>query len=204
MITLYGPAKSSAGRCLWLLEELGIPYENKNVDMMTNKEHKSEWFLKINPMGKVPALTDGEFKLFESMAINQYLTEKYKPEFAGKTVEEKAITHQWSYWASCELQDPIIQLFIQKIFVPAERRDHKVIEESEKALPALFEALDNALANNKFLNGNEFTLADLNVASVASIAHPAGFSLAPYKNINAWLGAIAERPSFHRYLALRK
>ncbi len=91
MITLYGPARSSAGRCFWLLEELGLSYENKPVDMM-KKEHKSDWFLKVNPNGKVPALVDGNTTLFESMAINYYLAEKYKPEFLGKTVEEKGIS----------------------------------------------------------------------------------------------------------------
>ena len=79
MITLYGSARSSAGRCLWCLEETGVAYENKNVDMRT-KEHQSEAFLKINPNGKVPAMVDGETKLFESMAINFYLADKYKPE----------------------------------------------------------------------------------------------------------------------------
>lgn len=203
MITIYGSARSSGGRCYWLLEEIGVPYEVKNVDMMT-KEHKADWFLKINPNGKIPALTDGNTTLFESMAINYYLAEKYKPELMGKTIEEKATTHQWSFWAISEMQGPLIQMFIQKVFVPEEKRDYKIIEENEKMLPDLFNVLNLALEGKKFLNGNDFTLADLNVASVASIAHPAGFNLAPYKNVNAWLGAIAERPSFHKYMSLRK
>jgi glutathione S-transferase len=84
------------------------------------------------------------------------------------------------------------------------RKDFKVIEENEKILPQYFAVLDQALNGKKYLNGNEFTLADLNVASVASIAHPIGFDMSPYKNINAWMGAIAERPSFHKYMSLRK
>ena len=90
MIKLYGPARSSAGRCFWLLEELNVPYENIKVDLM-NKEHKADWFLKINPNGKVPALVDEDVTLFESMAINYYLTEKYKPEFMGKPLRKKPI-----------------------------------------------------------------------------------------------------------------
>ena len=98
----------------------------------------------------------------------------------------------------------MIEIFIQKVFVPEGKKDLKVIEENEKILPDFFKVLDQALEGHKFLNGNEFTLADLNVASVVSIAHPIGFNMAPYKNVNAWLGAVSERPSFAKYMALRK
>ena len=63
MITLYGSARTSAGRCLWCLEETGVAYENKNVDMRS-KEHKSDAYLKINPNGKVPAMVDGATMMF--------------------------------------------------------------------------------------------------------------------------------------------
>jgi glutathione S-transferase len=202
MIQIYGQVKSSAGRCFWLLEELGLPYEQKNVDFSL-KEHKSDWFLKINPNGKVPAMVDGNFTLFESMAINYYLTEKYKPSFMGNTIEEKAMTHQWSFWAISELQAPFVEILIQKVFIPEERRNYKIIEDNEKMLTDLVAVFDNSLNNKKFINGNEFTLADLNVASVVSIAHAINFSLEKYHNINKWFSAISERPSFQKYMNLR-
>lgn len=203
MIKLYGSPRSSTGRCLWLLEELQIPYENINIDLM-NKENRQDWFLKINPNGKIPAMIDENLTLFESYAINYYVAEKYSPNFLGKTTNEKAITQQWSYWSATELQGPIIQVFIQKVFVPEGKKDLKKIEENEKILPGLFSVLENSLDGKKYLNGDEFTLADLNVASVASLAHPIGFDMSSYKNINSWMKSIAERPSFHRYMNLRK
>lgn len=202
MIKIYGPAKSSTGRCLWVLKELNLPFENVKVDMMA-KEHKSEWFLKINPNGKVPALVDGDVTLFESMAINYYLCEKYRPELLGLTVVEKANTQQWSYWASSELQGPIIEIFIQKVFMPEDKKDLKSIEENEKILPQYFEVLNNALATKKYLNGDHFTLADLNVMSVVSIAKPIGFDLSSYKNISSWMNIISERPAFLEYQQMR-
>jgi len=202
MITLYGSTRSSAGRCVWLLEEIGVPYTLKEVDMR-NKEHKSAEFLKINPNGKVPAMVDGDLTLFESMAINFYLAEAYKTELLGKTPAEKGLVHQWSYWSIAELQNPMIQVFIQKVFVPAERRDDKVIEENLNQLPPLMTVLNNALEGKKYLVGNEFTLADLNTASVIGIAHAIGLDMKPYGNINAWLGAIADRPSFQKYMGMR-
>ncbi len=203
MMTLYGPVKTSAGRCIWTLEEVGAQYENKNIDMRA-KEHKSESFLKINPNGKVPALVDGDVCLFESMAINFYLAEKYKPELLGTTIEERAQTYQWSFWASSELQDPIIQVFIQKIFMPEDKRSQAVIDENMELLPGLFSVLDQSLANKNFLNGRAFSLADLHTASVASIAHPIGFDLSSYKNIGLWMKAISDRPAFQKYMKLRQ
>jgi glutathione S-transferase len=131
MITLYGSPRSSAGRCLWTLEETGVPYNIKDVDMR-NKEHKSADFMRINPNGKVPAMVDGDVILFESMAINFYLADAYKKELLGATPAERGLVHQWSFWASSELQDPIIQVFIQKVFVPEDKRDNKVIEDNLK------------------------------------------------------------------------
>lgn len=203
MITLYGPSRSSAGRCLWTLEEAGVPYENKNIDMKT-KEHKSETFLKINPNGKVPAMIDGDVTLFESMAINFYLAEKYKPELMGSNINERALTYQWSFWATSELQDPIIQVFIQKVFMPPEKKSQTIIDENMEKLPDYFKTLDQALEGKTYLNGKTFTLADLNVASVASIAPHIGFDMSAYKNIDLWMKAISDRPAFQRYMNLRQ
>lgn len=203
MITLYGSPRSSAGRCVWALEETGTPYTLKEVDMR-NKEHKSPEFLKINPNGKVPAMVDGDVTLFESMAINFYLANVYKKELLGNTPAEQGLVHQWSFWASSELQDPIIQVFIQKVFMPDEKRDHNVIEENQKKLPILLNVLNSSLAGKKYLAGNHFTLADLNTASVVGICHAIGENLSQYPNIQSWLAGISDRPAFQKYQSLRK
>jgi glutathione S-transferase len=202
MITLYGSPKSSAGRCFWCLEEIATPYTVKAIDFGA-KEHKSEWFMKINPNGKVPALTDDAVTLFESMAINFYLADKYKPELLGNSVENRAYVHQWSFWSIAELQVPLIQIFIQKVFVPAERRSQTVIDENEKLLPGLLSVLNTSLQNKKYLAGNDFTLADLNTASVASLTQAIGYDISNYPNIKSWLGHITERPAFIKYMGMR-
>ena len=202
MITLYGSARSSAGRCLWALEEIGVPYENKQIDMK-NKEHKSESFLKINPNGKIPAMVDGDTTLFESMAINLYLADKYKPELLGTNVQERALTFQWSFWASSELQSPIIEVFIQKVFMPADKKDQAVIDSNMAKIPELFTVLDNSLKAKTYLNGNAFSIADLNTMSVVNIAPHLGIDMSVYKNIDLWMKAISDRPAFQRYSALR-
>ena len=71
---IYGPVASRAARALWIAHELGIPFEHVAMEM---KELKQPDYLKVNPNGKVPALVDGDFQLFESMAINLYLAKRF-------------------------------------------------------------------------------------------------------------------------------
>ncbi len=201
MITLYGSPNSSSGRCFWALEEMGIEYETKKIDFK-EKEHKSNEFLKLNPNGKVPVLVDGDHQIWESMAINMYLGDKYKPELMGKSLIERGKTYQWSFWSLMDLQTPLIDIFIQMVFVPEDRRDLEKIEKSRAKLPALLETLDKELSHHKYLTGNEFTLADLNTASVVHVSKHIKYDLSTYTNIQRWLELISERGAYKRFLKL--
>lgn len=203
MITIYGSPKSSAGRCFWALEEAGVAYTHQDVDMR-NKEHKSADFLKINPMGKVPALVDGEVTLFESMAINFYIADTYKKELLGTSAQEKGLAMQWSFWASTELQPPVIEVFIQKVFVPEDKRDHNLIEKNLSKLPELLKVLENSLADKKYVAGTSFTIGDINAASVVGLCPMVGADLEGFPHIKNWLAAMNERVAFQKYQDLRK
>ena len=96
MLKLYGSTRSRASIVHWYLEELGVPYEFVKLDMQAG-EHLQPEYLAINPIGKVPAIVDGDFQLWESGAILLYLADKY-----GKTsvsAEERAVFSQWDPWA---------------------------------------------------------------------------------------------------------
>jgi glutathione S-transferase len=93
MIYIYGNKRSRATRVLWLLEEIGQPYELKNIDF-DKKEQKTPEYLALNPNGTVPTLEDNGLILFESLAINTYLADKYKPELLGETPEIRGQVHQ--------------------------------------------------------------------------------------------------------------
>jgi glutathione S-transferase len=88
--------------------------------------------------------------------------------------------------------------------MPDEKRSQAVIDENMEKLPELFSVLDKSLAGKTYLNGRSFTLADLNVQSVASIAPMIGFDMSTYKNIDLWMKAISDRPAFQKYSNLRK
>lgn len=203
MIEIYGSPRTSAGRCYLLLEELGQPYKTMPLDMMEKREHKSPAYLKLNPNGKVPCLVDGDFILWESLAINYYLAEKYRPELLGSTPEEKGHVQQWSTWALSELQPPMVDLIIQQKFTPEEKRDPNVIARAREKIPLALKLLDQHLAGKKFLVNEKLTLADLNLASVVNISSSVQVSLEPFKNVATWLQTICERPSFKKLLAMR-
>ena len=201
MINIYGSPRSSSGRCFWCLEEIGEIYDAKPLNFK-EKEHKSPAYLKINPNGKAPTLTDDDFVIWESIAINFYLAETYKPELLGLDNKQHGLVQQWSLWGIAELQPPIINTFIQLIFVPEERRDNGIIEKAMAKIPGLLKVLNDALEGKNYLVGNDFTLADLNVASIATLCSEIKFDLTSYKNIQAWLTQISERPAFKKYQKL--
>jgi len=201
MISIYGSPRSSSGRCFWTLEEIGVEYVAKSLDFK-EKEHKSEVFLNVNPNGKVPALTDGDYVIWESMAINMYLAEAYKPELLGNNPKERGHVYQWSIWAIGDLQTPLIDIFIQMVFVPEERRDMEKVDKAKAKLPALLTMLDNALNKSDYLLGDHFSLADLNTMSVVQICDHLKYELNDYKNILKWKKTISERDGFIKYSKL--
>lgn len=203
MIKIYGSPRSSAGRVYWMLEELGVAYESVKINMR-EKEHKGEAYLKLNPNGKVPCLTDGDFVIWESPAINNYLADKYRPELLGKTPETRGLVQQWNFWSMLELQKPLIDIFIQKVFVPEEKRDQSVIEKAQKNCQPLLATLDSALSKSKYLVGDVFTVADLNMASVVNITTSIQMDISAYKNIRSWLNNIMERPAFQKYIKIEQ
>lgn len=202
MIKIYGSPRSSAGRCFWMLEELGLPYETIHLDMK-NKEHKSEWYLKINPNGKVPALVDGDFVIWESMAINNYLAKKYNSPLAGKNVEEEGQILQWSFWALVDLQEPAVSWLIQEYFVPADKRNMQVIEDAKTKVTGFLKVLEKSIEGKVFLVNNRFTVADLNVASVVNVLVELKYDFSEFKIIQQWMKDCTDRPAFHKLATLR-
>jgi glutathione S-transferase len=202
MIQIYGSPRSSAGRCYLLLEELGIPYETVPLDL-SKKEHKSEAFLRLNPNGKVPCLVDGEFVLWESIAINHYLAEKYKPALLGTNPQEKGLVQQWNLWAMTEMQPPLVDILIQLVFTPEDKRDVNAIAKAKERLQPMLANLDRALAGKTYLVGEKLTVADFNAASVVNIAAAFQLPMDHLANLLAWFKRMKDRPSFKKFADMR-
>src|SRR4029077_20675998 len=100
MLRLYGNPRSRATRCVWMLEEMGEPYELIETSVRPDVLHKPE-YLRLNPNARIPTLVDGDVVLWESMAINLYLAQKSGPMHAASAAAT-ALAAQWSFWAMLE------------------------------------------------------------------------------------------------------
>jgi glutathione S-transferase len=200
MLTLYGVPMSRAMRSLWALEEIGVPYENVKTHFLTDT--RTPEFLAINPNGHIPVLVDGDVTLFESLAINLYLARKYGKDLWPATVEDEGRAYQWSVWAMTELEEPIITALMHRSFLPAAQREPQKAEDAAQRFTKPLAVLDRALAGRRWLAGGDFTIADLNVASVLAIAPMAALDVSPAANAAAWLARCTGRPALARAQAL--
>jgi glutathione S-transferase len=199
MIKLYGSSMSRAGRSLWALEETGVKFEQVVVG-----ETRQPEYLKINPNGHVPALDDDGTIIWESMAINLYVAEKYgKAPLWPSTVEGHGACYQWSLWAMTEIETPMINIFLHRLMLPAEQRDEKVALAGIETLKAPFKVIDDQLRKSEYLLGDEFTIADLNVASVMSITQYLQLDLSAIPTAQKWLQKCLERPANQRVRAMK-
>ena len=199
-IKIYGVPGSRADRSLWAIEETGIDYQHVKTNF--GEESKADEYLDINPNGRIPALVDGDLKLFESMAINLYLTKHYAGDLYPTNLNDEAKANQWSVWAISEIEPLQMQIVIQKFFVPKDKQDQAMIDQASKGLIRPLTVLDQALLKSDYLLGENFSVADLNVAGVMLLLKAVKFDFDPFQNVSAWIDKCHARPALERARAL--
>ena len=191
MLKIYGNYTSKTRRCLWMLEELGLDYELIQIDHRWD-ETKAEAYSAINPNQLVPTLVDGELILWESMAINLYLADKYDGGLKPNSVEDAGKTYQWTFWGMMETEHHFVTALRHRRMYPEEHREPERADEAEAALQKPLKILNTALA------GKSFLVADLNLAEMVAWGKWAGIPLSDYSNIELWLDACLSRPAWNR------
>jgi glutathione S-transferase len=198
-LRIYGIARTRAYRALWMAMELGIDYEHLPIEI-GDAGARSPEFLAINPNGRLPVIVDDGFVLFESLAITLYLAKKHGKLYPA-TLEGEAKAWQWSFWAIAEVDRGVNIWSLHAVRLPLEERNAALREEALKIIAAPFQVLDAALAKTPYLLGDEFTVADLNVAAVISRAIDMDLSATPH--LKAWLTRCLDRPAARKALALK-
>jgi glutathione S-transferase len=200
-LKIYGIARTRAFRALWMAKELGLDYEHDPVEIGDAGARTPE-FLAINPNGRLPVIADGGFVLFESLAITMYLAKKHSPgRLYPASLEGEARTWQWSLWAVTEVDRGVNIWSLHAVRLPEPERDAGKLAEALKVLVAPFKVLDAAVSATSYLLGNDFTVADLNVAAVVSRAIEMDLGTTP--NLKAWLTRCLDRPAAREALALK-
>jgi glutathione S-transferase len=200
-LRIYGVARTRAFRAIWMAKELGLDYEHVPIETGPAGARKPE-YLAINPNGRLPAIEDDDFVLWESQAITLYLAKKHSPgRLYPATLEGEAKAWQWSLWAANEVERAVNIWSLHAVRLPPEDRDPQTLAQTVAILTPPFRVLDGALAGTPYLVGDDFTVADLNVAAVTSRA--IGMDLAGTPRLADWLHRCHDRPAARAALKLR-
>ncbi|SHF27905.1 glutathione S-transferase [Modicisalibacter ilicicola DSM 19980] len=173
MITLYSYPNSRSLRVAWTLEELGLEYACRYVDLAAGGGQGAD-YLARHPDGKVPALQDGELTLFESAAICRYLAERYgEGRLLPAEPERRAILDQWLFFIVSELEQPLWTQAKHKFALPQERRAPAVIPTAAWEFQRALAALQRGFDGEGWLLGDDFTIADILLGHTLSWAQSA-------------------------------
>lgn len=199
-ITLYYNPQSSAARVHLTLEELGVPYDKVLVDLQAKEQKKPE-FLALNPNGKVPTIVIDGTPMFESIAIQIYLGERYGVErdlwpALGSPEHMQALT--WLCWGQVSLGGPLFTyMYNTSDYHPAELRNPK---QAEAALAQVHEGLrilDARIGNRGNVVHAKWTLVDADLCSVLGWGlFAAKIDVSAYPHLRAWFGRVCERPAW--------
>jgi glutathione S-transferase len=201
-LRIYGVARTRAFRAIWMAQELGLDYEHFPIEIGPAGARKPE-YLAINPNGRLPTIEDDGFILWESQAITLYLAKKHSPgRLYPATLEGEAKAWQWSLWAANEVERAVNIWSLHAIRLPPEDRDPGKLADALAVTAAPFRVLDGALGDNGYLLGNDFTVADLNVAAVISRAIDMDLSATP--RLAQWLRRCLDRPAARAARRLRE
>ncbi|HEY2988267.1 MAG TPA: glutathione S-transferase family protein [Candidatus Binatia bacterium] len=210
-IELYwGSGSPFAWRVMLTLEVKGLAYESKLLEF-SKGEHKTPAYRRLNPRGKVPTLKDGDFVIYESLAIMSYLDRKYPdPPLFGKTPEETGLI--WRALAESESYIlPAGDKVIRPIFFGKELDKVEEIREAAETLRHELELIDDRLARGQWLVGDKISAADIGVfplvqlllrAASKEAAQPLNLGLLPlgqtFPNVARWVQRIEALPNYQR------
>jgi glutathione S-transferase len=191
-LTIYGSPRSRTMRVLWTAAELGLDYAHVPL-AFDDPALKTPAFLALNPAGAVPTIVDDGFALSESLAINLYLTKTYGTAGARplypRTKEGEASAWRWSLWAQAHLEP-----WVQQDALLASLRA-AVGETARTVVEPALGLLDRVLDDRTWLLGDDFTVADLNVAGVLSPSRAARLDLTDFAKLRDWLARCYGRPA---------
>ena len=188
---LYWSPRTRSFTALWLMEETGQPYERVLTDLSAGAQRKAE-YLAINPMGKVPALRDGEATLAEAAAICAYVAERYPQAKLAPPVGDP-LRAKYLYWLfigpSCG--EPAMMQIATKV-------EMNPVAAGWGDAQRVFDVLDAALAKGPWILGENFSAADIVIGSGLNFAVRL-FKLVPSRaSFDRYLDACAARPAFQR------
>ncbi len=201
------PLSPRGFKVLFAAHQIGIEYEMVLVNFGTG-DQKSPSHTALNPNQRMPVLSEGDFSLWESNAIVQYLA-SLKPETGYLPADLKArmTAVKWQFWETAHW-DPACAVFmfervVKKLFGRGEC-DPAEIKRGEELMARLGPVLDGQLQKTRYVAGDRLTVADLSLAPSLVSAEQAQMPISEYRGINRWITEIRALPAWQKTMAMQK
>ncbi len=173
MITVFGEGRGF--RVVWLLEEMGLAYKLRPVDLLVGVEHDTE-FLAINPAGFIPAIQDGDATMVESIAIMEYLMARYGPTPLAPNPHDPTFPayQQFLHLGEAGLAASMYFVVVSRNLAPEAERDNWGARKALEVFESRLRLVTRQLARSPYLAGDAFTAADISVTYALEFAQRAG------------------------------
>ncbi|MEZ4216547.1 MAG: glutathione S-transferase family protein [Myxococcota bacterium] len=202
MITIHHSPQSRSMRVVWLCEELGLDYRLERVEMFSDAM-KRPAYLAIHPLGKVPAIEDDGFALWETSAILQYLDSRYGGGalIPPRDTREGALAIQWMEYGENPLTVIMGEIAAHSGPMPEERRIPALVDRGRAIAPSLVDVVERGLGDRPWIGGDAFGAADIMLAFGLGIAAHLGYVTAATPRVRAFLARATARPAWSRAAA---
>ena len=189
-IKLYTAATPNGWKVSIALEEMGLPYEVRVIDFASS-EQKADWYVRLNPNGRIPTLVDDGFAVFESGAILVYLAEK-TGQFLPKDVQGRSRVLQWLMFQMSGVGPMMGQVNVFARYFP--EKLPSVIDRYRREVTRLFGILDRQLADQEYVAG-AYSIADIALWPWVSGYDYSGMSIEGFDHLQRWLTLVGARPA---------
>jgi glutathione S-transferase len=203
-LTVWGRANSvNVQKVLWCLRELDLAYERIDAGMAFGRNNETD-YLAMNPNGRVPTLVDGDYVLWESNSVMRYLVLAYAPAspIYPSAPRRRASIDRWLDWTLSTLQPVDRPVFWALVRTPVEKRDMVAIQKDADAEAVQWRIVDAQLATRRFIEGDDFTIADIALGAYARRWFGVeGIRKPRLTHLKRWFAQFASRPGFAQFIA---
>jgi glutathione S-transferase len=200
----YHPASTTSRTLMLFTAETGMDVEFKLVDIMSGDQYKPE-YVDINPSRLVPVLEDGDFRLTESSAILKYLAEKTGSPTYPKELRARARVNEVMDWVNTQFCRDVAYGLVYPQIVPTHKRPSDELQRgtlawAKERAQGWMKVLDQGMIgpNQKYLCGNQITIADYFASAFVSLAEFIRCDFTPYPNLNRWYNSMKALPSWNK------
>ena len=204
MLKLHHAPNSRAGRILWLLEELELPYEINSMKFhpsdLKSDEHRSR-----HPLGRIPVLEDEEVIIYESGAIVEYILARHAPGKLKPAITSKLFPTylQWFHYCEGMVMPAMNTIVVQTIILPEERRNAEILGQAQRLLSKSLIPVNESLENKKYLIGG-FSAVDIMLGHSLYMSKKLKCVNEKLINILNYLSRIEARPCFQKAINYNK